>query len=118
MDLMKAAVWSSVNALVRHRHKTTCRDLFSSSLAFYFSSCASDDFLCSDGTACVQRMEVCDGRAHCSDGSDEKLCPAADLTAARKTARKIVFYLIDSVQLVQNHFLHLLLRVKAELITI
>lgn len=37
-------------------------------------SIRSDDFLCADGTMCILRMKVCDGHAHCPDGSDEKLC--------------------------------------------
>lgn len=33
-----------------------------------------DDFLCADGTMCILRGQVCDGRSHCHDGSDEKGC--------------------------------------------
>lgn len=33
-----------------------------------------DDFLCADGRMCILRENVCDGRSHCPDGSDEKLC--------------------------------------------
>lgn len=35
-----------------------------------------DDFLCADGTMCILRMKVCDGRADCHDASDERLCHA------------------------------------------
>ncbi len=45
--------------------------------------------MCSDRRACIPRMEVCDGRAHCPDGSDEKQCQSADPTAPRKPIRQI-----------------------------
>lgn len=32
------------------------------------------DFLCKDRRSCVSRSLVCDGRAHCYDGSDEADC--------------------------------------------
>lgn len=46
------------------------------------SAClAPGGFLCSDGTACIPRTQVCDGLSHCTDGSDEKSCSVAVSTA-------------------------------------
>ena len=41
-----------------------------------------DDFLCKDKRRCIEGYLVCDGRAHCLDGSDEMGCP----TMAAKTS--------------------------------
>lgn len=44
----------------------------------------SDSFKCNDSRSCVSRKQVCDGRSHCFDGSDEVGCPtvAAPVTMA------------------------------------
>jgi len=34
------------------------------------------DFRCKNHLGCVSKSFVCDGRAHCQDGSDELDCPA------------------------------------------
>jgi len=48
----------------------------------------SGDFRCKDRRRCISKSLVCDGRAHCSDGSDELGCPAvaplAPLTSSLK----------------------------------
>ena len=34
-------------------------------------NCHPDEFRCFDNHQCVAKERVCDGRVHCSDGSDE-----------------------------------------------
>ncbi|PAA52395.1 hypothetical protein BOX15_Mlig012801g1, partial [Macrostomum lignano] len=38
--------------------------------------CAANNALCSNRRQCVDKKNVCDGVAHCSDGSDELNCPS------------------------------------------
>lgn len=40
------------------------------------------DFLCKDRRSCVSRSLVCDGRAHCYDGSDEANCRGVSALSA------------------------------------
>ena len=35
---------------------------------------AEDDFRCITTGACIRKVQVCDGRQHCSDNSDEENC--------------------------------------------
>ena len=35
---------------------------------------APDDFRCTTTGACIRRVQVCDGKQHCSDNSDEEDC--------------------------------------------
>ena len=35
---------------------------------------AEDDFRCTTTGACIHKRQVCDGRQHCSDNSDEENC--------------------------------------------
>lgn len=44
-----------------------------------------EDFMCKDKRNCISRNVVCDGRAHCHDGSDEVDCPtiASPVTQAK-----------------------------------
>ena len=35
---------------------------------------AADDFRCTTTGACIRRVQVCDGKQHCSDNSDEENC--------------------------------------------
>lgn len=37
-------------------------------------SCKSSEFLCDDGTHCINNIHVCDGVRDCVDGTDEKHC--------------------------------------------
>jgi hypothetical protein len=37
--------------------------------------CLPGEFRCKDRRKCIERSLVCDGRAHCHDGSDEIGCP-------------------------------------------
>ncbi|XP_069784469.1 very low-density lipoprotein receptor-like [Narcine bancroftii] len=39
--------------------------------------CIKDDFLCSDGH-CISALMMCNGRADCSDGSDEQNCTVSE----------------------------------------
>ena len=34
----------------------------------------ADDFRCTTTGACIRRVQVCDGKQHCSDNSDEENC--------------------------------------------
>ncbi|XP_031414479.1 low-density lipoprotein receptor-related protein 2 isoform X2 [Clupea harengus] len=49
----------------------------------FYSTTSTGDFLCKDRRKCIERNLVCDGRSHCSDGSDEVGCP----TVAAKTPK-------------------------------
>jgi len=42
----------------------------------HMSAFLTADFRCKDRRSCVSKSLVCDGRAHCHDGSDELDCPA------------------------------------------
>ena len=35
---------------------------------------AADDFRCATTGACIRKVQVCDGKQHCSDNSDEENC--------------------------------------------
>lgn len=47
-------------------------ELKTNSYLFHFSSIG--DFLCRDRRHCIPKTQVCDGRSHCNDGSDEISC--------------------------------------------
>ena len=51
----------------------------------------SADFRCRDRRSCVSRSSVCDGRAHCNDGSDELGCPTIAAVAPKTNALKCRF---------------------------
>lgn len=53
---------------------------------FCLSSTA--DFLCKDRRKCIERNLVCDGRSHCSDGSDEVGCPTVATKVSKTTTLK------------------------------
>ncbi|KAL2087738.1 hypothetical protein ACEWY4_016566 [Coilia grayii] len=36
--------------------------------------CSPGETECDDGSGCVKASLICDGQAHCSDGSDERMC--------------------------------------------
>ena len=48
----------------------------------------SADFRCKDRRSCVPRSSVCDGRAHCNDGSDELGCPTVAAVAPQTNSLK------------------------------
>lgn len=69
---MKTTVWLCAKPRVYQSLKHhSCSLVLALTKAF---SKHLDDFLCADGTMCILREKVCDGRSHCPDGSDEKFC--------------------------------------------
>uniref|UniRef100_A0A3B3CPX0 Uncharacterized protein n=1 Tax=Oryzias melastigma TaxID=30732 RepID=A0A3B3CPX0_ORYME len=49
------------------------------------------DFLCKDRRSCVSKNQVCDGRSHCHDGSDEVNCASEGPRAPQKAELKCRF---------------------------
>ena len=41
---------------------------------YLFSVCGPGEAECADGSSCVKVSSVCDGQAHCPDGSHERMC--------------------------------------------
>lgn len=47
-----------------------------------------EDFMCMDRRNCIPRILLCDGRAHCHDGSDEVDCPTVAAPLSRTNVLK------------------------------
>lgn len=47
-----------------------------------------EDFMCMDRRKCIPRILLCDGRAHCHDGSDEVDCPTVAAPLSRTNVLK------------------------------
>ena len=41
---------------------------------YYISVCKDNEFECANKEACVPAEDICDGRKHCDDKSDERDC--------------------------------------------
>ena len=77
------------------RNKTKCNSfyfiLFSTVDLDFYSTTSTGDFLCKDRRKCIERNLVCDGRSHCSDGSDEVGCPTVATKTSKTTPLKCRF---------------------------
>lgn len=94
MALTNSTVWSCVKIGVCKKHESNgLVGDFMEIKAVKIFLYVSDDFLCADGTMCILRMKVCDGRAHCPDASDERLCHT-ELCKPTRTIQQHLFIVV------------------------
>uniref|UniRef100_A0A3B3TQE3 Uncharacterized protein n=1 Tax=Poecilia latipinna TaxID=48699 RepID=A0A3B3TQE3_9TELE len=57
-------------------------------LIHFHRNVSSQNFMCMDRRNCIPRILLCDGRAHCHDGSDEVDCPTVAAPLSRTNVLK------------------------------
>eukprot|EP01047_Picozoa_sp_COSAG01_P003144 COSAG01_NODE_90_length_27307_cov_734.166458_29_plen_311_part_00 len=82
-DLLRVATNTSIKATV----PANAADVVASANVV----CRETDFMCADGTRCIQRKDVCDGgKPECADGSDERACKLAPASTSPPSAAPTV----------------------------